>query len=119
MAIGRIHSPRHIRPEACPTGGPHFYGLLGFRRRANDDPRVPPLTNGECRICLYQGRLDPSELQLSFWQGDIDRMIAVTRREGLGFRREPGRDAAGACFMLIDPDGRPVFFINMRRASTR
>jgi predicted lactoylglutathione lyase len=94
-----------------------FYELLGFRRRANDDPRVAPLTNGECRICLYQGYLDPDELQLNFWQGDIDAVAATARRAGLRFYREPGRDDAGAGFMLTDPDGRPVFFINMAKYS--
>jgi catechol 2,3-dioxygenase-like lactoylglutathione lyase family enzyme len=99
-----------VKDPDCTAG---FYELLGFRRKANDDPRVAPLTNGDCRICLYQGYLDPDELQLNFWQGDIDAMAAVARSEGLRFYREPGRDDAGAAFMLTDPDGRPVFFINM------
>ena len=104
-------------PVKDPDRTAAFYELLGFRRKANDDPRVAPLTNGECRICLYQGYLDPAELQLNFWQGDIDAVAAVARREGLRFYREPGRDEAGAGFMLTDPDGRPVFFINMRKYS--
>jgi catechol 2,3-dioxygenase-like lactoylglutathione lyase family enzyme len=102
-------------PVKEPNRTAAFYELLGFRRKANDDPRVAPLTNGECRICLYQGYLDPDELQLNFWQGDIDAVAAVVRREGLGFYREPSRDDSGAAFMLTDPDGRPVFFINMRK----
>jgi catechol 2,3-dioxygenase-like lactoylglutathione lyase family enzyme len=102
-------------PVKDPDRTAAFYELLGFRRRANDDPRVAALTNGECRICLYQGYLDPDELQLNFWQGDIDAVAAVVRREGLGFYREPGRDDRGAGFMLTDPDGRPVFFINMHK----
>jgi len=92
-----------------------FYELLGFRRKAFDDPRVAPLTNGDCRICLYQFPLDPNELQLNFWQGDVDAVAAVARREGLHFYREPGRDAAGAGLTLLDPDGRPVFFIKMNK----
>ena len=102
-------------PVKDPDRTAAFYELLGFRRKANDDPRVAPLTNGECRICLYQGYLDPDELQLNFWQGDLDAVAAVVRREGLGFYREPNSDARGAGFMLTDPDGRPVFFINMRK----
>lgn len=94
-----------------------FYELLGFRRKANDDQRVAPLTNGECRVCLYQGYLDPNELQLNFWQGDIDAVAATARREGLRFYRQPRRDDTGAAFMLTDPDGRPVFFINMAKYS--
>jgi lactoylglutathione lyase len=102
-------------PVKDPDRTAAFYELLGFRRRANDDPRVAPLTNGECRICLYQGRLDPDELQLNFWQGDIEAVAAVVRREGLGFYREPASDERGAAFMLTDPDGRPAVFINMRK----
>ena len=102
-------------PVKDPDRTAAFYELLGFRRKPNDDPRVAPLTNGECRICLYQGYLDPDELQLNFWQGDIDAVADVVRREGLGFYREPNRDERGAGFMLTDPDGRPVFFINMRK----
>jgi catechol 2,3-dioxygenase-like lactoylglutathione lyase family enzyme len=104
-------------PVKDPDRTAPFYELLGFRRRANDDPRVAPLTNGECRICLYQGYLDPDELQLNFWQGDIDAVAATARREGLRFYREPERDDAGAAFMLTDPDGRPVFFIKMAKYS--
>lgn len=104
-------------PVKDPDRTAAFYELLGFRRKPDNDPRVAPLTNGECRICLYQGYLEPDELQLNFWQGDIDAVAEVVRREGLGFYREPGRDAAGAGFMLTDPDGRPVFFINMHKYS--
>jgi catechol 2,3-dioxygenase-like lactoylglutathione lyase family enzyme len=104
-------------PVTDPDRTAAFYELLGFRRKANDDPRVAPLTNGDCRICLYQGYLDPAELQLNFWQGDIDAVAAVARREGMTFYREPSGDAAGAGMMLTDPDGRPVFFINMRKYS--
>ncbi len=113
-------------PVKDPDRTAAFYELLGFRRSVvddkegvNPDPRVAALTNGECRICLYQGYLDPDELQLNFWQGDIDAVAAVARREGMNFYREPGRDAAGAGFMLTDPDGRPVFFITMGKYSDR
>ena len=104
-------------PVKDPDRTAAFYELLGFRRKASDDPRVAPLTNGECRICLYQGYLDPDELQLNFWQGDIDAVAAVVRREGMGFYRGPNSDGAGAGFMLTDPDGRPAFFINMHKYS--
>ena len=109
-------------PVKDPERTAAFYELLGFHRNKVDpfpDERVAPLTNGECRICLYQGYLDPDELQLNFWQGDIDAIAAVVRREGLGFYREPGRDEKGAGFMLTDPDGRPVFFINMAKYTAR
>ena len=102
-------------PVKDPDRTAAFYELLGFRRKASGDPRVAALTNGDCRICLYQGCLDPDELQLNFWQGDVDAVAAVARREGLRFYREPGRDAAGAGLTLLDPDGRPVFFIKMNK----
>ena len=104
-------------PVKDPDRTAAFYELLGFRRKPNDDPRVAPLTNGECRICLYQGYLDPDELQLNFWQGDLDTVAATVRSEGMGFYREPNSDERGAGFMLTDPDGRPVFFINMHKYS--
>jgi catechol 2,3-dioxygenase-like lactoylglutathione lyase family enzyme len=104
-------------PVKDPDRTAAFYELLGFRRKSIGDPRVAALTNGECRICLYKGYLDPDELQLNFWQGDIDAVAALARREGLRFYREPSRDAAGAGLMLSDPDGRPVFFINMNKYS--
>ena len=104
-------------PVKDPDRTAAFYEPLGFRRKESDDPRVAPLTNGDCRICLYQGYLDPDELQLNFWQGDLDAVAAVARREGMTFYREPNSDERGAGFMLTDPDGRPVFFINMKKYS--
>jgi lactoylglutathione lyase len=93
-----------------------FYERLGFRD-ADSKPvaRVLGMSNGQDRICLYQGYLQPEELQLIFWQGDIDAVAETVRREGLDFFREPGRDASGAGFMLKDPDGRPLHFINMHK----
>jgi catechol 2,3-dioxygenase-like lactoylglutathione lyase family enzyme len=102
-------------PVTDPARTAAFYELLGFRRKPFDDLRVAALTNGECRICLYQGHLDPDELQLNFWQGDVDAVAGVALREGLNVLRGPNRDAAGAGLMLTDPDGRPVFFINMAK----
>lgn len=94
-----------------------FYELLGFSRQAapEDPERVAVLVNGESRITLYQDYLDPDELQLNFWQGDIDGMADLVRREGLGFFREPASGDEGSVFMLKDPDGRPLFFINIRK----
>ena len=91
-----------------------FYQLLGFRDAdRKPEERVLGMSNGADRICLYQGYLEPAELQLIFWQGDIDAVADTVRREGLGFFRKPGRDASGAGFMLKDPDGRPLHFITM------
>ena len=91
-----------------------FYERLGFHGADNKpEDRVLAMSNGRDRICLYQGYLVPEELQLIFWQGDIDAVADKVRREGLDFFREPGKDAGGAGFMLRDPDGRPLHFITM------
>jgi predicted enzyme related to lactoylglutathione lyase len=93
-----------------------FYELLGFTREdVPEDERVAPMVNGESRITLYQGYLDPDEVQLNFWQGDIEAMAELVREKGLDFFREPAGDDEGRAFMLKDPDGRPLFFINMRK----
>jgi catechol 2,3-dioxygenase-like lactoylglutathione lyase family enzyme len=91
-----------------------FYETLGFHDAdRKPEERVLGLSNGRDRLCLYQGYLDPKELQLIFWQGDIDAVADTARREGLDFFHEPRRDDTGAAFMLKDPDGRPLFFITM------
>lgn len=108
---------RAALPVKDPRRTAAFYETLGFRRADRDpDERMIALINDEAaRIILYQGYLDPDELQLSFWQGDIEALAARVERQGLGFFRGPNRDDAGAAFMLKDPDGRPVFFINMHK----
>jgi lactoylglutathione lyase len=108
---------RAALPVKDPRRTAAFYEVLGFRR-ADDDPdeRMIALINDEeARIILYQGCLDPDELQLNFWQGDIEALAGRVERRGLRFFRGPDRDGAGASFMLKDPDGRPVFFINMHK----
>jgi catechol 2,3-dioxygenase-like lactoylglutathione lyase family enzyme len=93
-----------------------FYELLGFERYPVPEAgSMAALANGETRINLYQGDLDPDELQLNFWQGDIEGMADLVRRWGLGFFREPAGGDESRAFMLRDPDGRPLFFINMRK----
>ncbi len=71
------------------------------------------LQNGDCRVSLCQGHLDPARPQLIFWQGDIEAIAGSVREAGLEFFREPARDDKGAAFMLRDPDGHPLFFINL------
>jgi catechol 2,3-dioxygenase-like lactoylglutathione lyase family enzyme len=93
-----------------------FYEILGFRRVGDHaEERMADLTNGESRICLYQGHLDPDALQLIFWQGDIEAMADVVSSAGLSFLRPPNRDASGAGFMILDPDEHPIFFISMHK----
>ncbi len=53
------------------------------------------LSNGEAKIGLYQGHLDPDRLQLIFWQGDIDAMAALVLTAGLDFHSPPKSDENG------------------------
>jgi catechol 2,3-dioxygenase-like lactoylglutathione lyase family enzyme len=91
-----------------------FYEALGFEvvLREAKGARVT-LQNADCRVGLFQGHLDPDQVQLIFWQGDLSAMAAQVRRAGIGFHSGPdGGDDHGA-FMLLDPDGHPLFFIRM------
>ncbi|HEY3799125.1 MAG TPA: VOC family protein [Caulobacteraceae bacterium] len=114
LALGRYDVALPVKDVARTVA---FYELLGFERRPlpEDEARVAAMVCGDARITLYQGYLDPAEPQLNFWQGDIDAVAEQARRQGLGFFREPAGDDSGRAFMLKDPDGRPLFFINMRK----
>jgi lactoylglutathione lyase len=92
-----------------------FYARLGFEVvvREAKGTRVS-LQNGDCRIGLFRGHLQPPRPQLIFWQGDIDALAETVTSHGLGFVNPPRRDDSGAAFMIEDPDGHPLFFINMR-----
>jgi len=51
-----------------------FYEKLGFEVVGEAaEGRVVTLQKADCRICLYQGVLDPAETQLTFWQGTLRR----------------------------------------------
>lgn len=91
-----------------------FYETLGFEVvvRETKGTRVS-LQNADCRIGLFQGHLDPDRPQLIFWQGDILAMAERVRRAGLGFHKEPAGNGDHGAFMLLDPDGHPLFFIVM------
>lgn len=90
-----------------------FYGRLGFEAADGDiAQRHLTLQQGDCRLCLYQGYLDPATTQLIFWQGDVAAVAALAQREGLNVRRGLERNAEGhVSLMLQDPDGRPLYFI--------
>jgi len=92
-----------------------FYETLGFQVvvRETKGTRVS-VQNGDCRVGLFKGHLQPPRPQLIFWQGDIDALAQTVTGHGLGFVNPPRRDASGAAFMIEDPDGHPLFFINMR-----
>ena len=92
-----------------------FYRTLGFEPVDGDvDIRTVTLQKGDCRLGLYQGHLDPARTQLIFWQGDNTRIAEALRARGVDFFRPPASDDGGAAFMLLDPDGHPVFVITMK-----
>jgi len=91
-----------------------FYEALGFvvvGREANN--RHVTLQNADCRIGLFQGHLQPPQLQLIFWQGEVMALAEAVRRAGFDFFVEPRGDAEHGSFMLRDPDGHPLYFVRM------
>ena len=92
-----------------------FYETLGFEVvETAFEGRVVTLQKGDCRICLYQGFLDPPETQLIFWQGDVAAIASDLKSKGLQFDKEPARaDDGGIAAQLRDPDGRPIYFVNL------
>ncbi len=92
-----------------------FYEALGFEvLETAFEGRVVTLQKGDCRICLYQGFLDPPETQLIFWQGDVAAIANNLKNKGLQFEKEPETGADGGIGALLrDPDGRPIYFVNL------
>jgi predicted lactoylglutathione lyase len=90
-----------------------FYRMLGFELLTRDFDTTATMSNGDCRICLYQGHI--TETQLIFWQGHIDQMAKLAEDKGLDFLRPLSRDDDGEGFLLKDPDGTPLHFINMAK----
>lgn len=67
-----------------------FYQTLGFRVVEGDVARrFVTLENGDCRLALYQGHLDPAETQLIFWQGDVAQIVETLQAQSLTFERPP------------------------------
>ena len=92
-----------------------FYEALGFEvMDTGFEGRVVTLQKGDCRVCLYQGFLDPPETQLIFWQGDVAAIANDLKSKGLKFEKEPTTgDDGGIGALLRDPDGRPIYFVNL------
>ena len=92
-----------------------FYEKLGFQRvDGRGDPRTATLQNADCRLGLFQGYLDPATTQLIFWQGDVEAIARELSGKGLRFERGPASDEKGTGAMLFDPDGHPLYFVNIR-----
>lgn len=90
-----------------------FYGKLGFAE-VDRMERVVTLQKDDCRLALYQGYLDPDRPQLVFWQGDVEGIAGELEAKGLSLARLPAKgDGGGTGAMLIDPDGHPIYFVNM------
>jgi len=92
-----------------------FYRKLGFDVAGTAaEGRVVVMQKADCRICLYEGVLDPAETQLIFWQGDVEAIARDLESKGLRFEKAPSRgDGGGVGALLRDPDGRPIYFINV------
>jgi len=90
-----------------------FYQALGFQiANGSVESRVVTITKGNCRLALYQGFLDPPVTQLIFWQGDVDAITKELTSKGLHF--EPSKAKGnGKGAMLMDPDGHPLYFVNL------
>jgi catechol 2,3-dioxygenase-like lactoylglutathione lyase family enzyme len=92
-----------------------FYETLGFDVVGQAaEGRVVTLQKADCRICLYQGVLDPPETQLIFWQGDVEAIAKDLTSKGVCFEKQPSTgDGDGIGALLRDPDGRPIYFVNV------
>jgi catechol 2,3-dioxygenase-like lactoylglutathione lyase family enzyme len=91
-----------------------FYGALGFERiDSGETPRTATLRNGDCRLGLYQGYLDPARPQLIFWQGDVAAIARDCAAKGVAPFRGPATDAVGTGLMILDPDGHPIYVVNI------
>jgi catechol 2,3-dioxygenase-like lactoylglutathione lyase family enzyme len=91
-----------------------FYRKLGFVIVEDHDPRNVTLQSNDCRLSLYQGYLDPARPQLIFWQADVEAISSELTSGGLRFARGPASDEKGTGAMLFDPDGHPLYFVNIR-----
>ena len=92
-----------------------FYANHGFQRVADGSvARTATVQNNDCRIGLYQGYLDPPTFQLIFWQGQVEAIADTAAAAQLPIFKPPTRDGTGGMGMMLkDPDGHPLYFINL------
>jgi catechol 2,3-dioxygenase-like lactoylglutathione lyase family enzyme len=92
-----------------------FYETLGFQVvDVSGEGRAVTLQKGDCRLGLFQGFLDPDRPQLIFWQGDVEAIARDLTGKGLSFERGPAIGHGGGMgALLLDPDGHPLYFVNM------
>ena len=91
-----------------------FYRTLGFEIVDDSIERNVTLQKGDCRLSLYQGYLQPPRTQFIFWQGDVEAIARDLTAKGLSFESGPRSDEKGMGAMLFDPDGTPLYFVNIR-----
>lgn len=94
-------------PQCC------RHQTLGFEiANGSVESRVVTITKGNCRLALFEGFLDPPVTQLIFWQGDVDAITSELTSKGL--QLEPSKaKGPGKGAMLMDPDGHPLYFVNL------
>jgi len=112
MDLGQFEISLDVRDIAKSLA---FYEALGFELvDGSVEIRVVTVQKGDCRIALYQGYLDPPVAQLTFWNGDVDEIARDLKAKGLEFEKEPfSGDGGGRAALIKDPDGYPIYFINM------
>lgn len=94
-----------------------FYKAMGFTKIGDGSAEVGVIAmlRGDCRICLYNGHLDPARQQLIFWDGDVPAICEHVKSQGVPMFRDIKRDDEGcSAFMILDPDDNPIFFIVMK-----
>jgi catechol 2,3-dioxygenase-like lactoylglutathione lyase family enzyme len=113
MNLGRFETGLNVKDIGRSLA---FYRALGFRYiDGGVDIGTVALRKGDCRLTLYQGHLHPPRTQLIFWQGDVAAIARDLTGKGLRFEDgNPRKDDRGnASALMMDPDGHPLFFINM------
>jgi catechol 2,3-dioxygenase-like lactoylglutathione lyase family enzyme len=88
-----------------------FYETLGFEvAGGSPEQQFLGLYRNDCSISLYEFGNDPVYLQ--FYQGDNAALAERVRLAGIAFDRPPAEDEDGRAFLIRDPDGNALFFIN-------
>lgn len=91
-----------------------FYEKVGFAMVGDTlERRFATMQKDSCRFTLYEGHLDPDRPQLTFWQGDVAAIRTALEAEGLEVGKSKSDNDGGRSMMLKDPDGHPLFFINL------
>lgn len=118
MDLGQFEISLDVRDIAASLA---FYEALGFEVvDGSVEIKVVTLQKGDCRIALYQDYLQPPVAQLTFWNGDVDEIAADLKAKGYEFERGPFTgDGGGRAALIKDPDGYPIYFINMVDAEAK